>query len=120
MSQSGSLLPSEFSDLEPYAADWVIATEAERNAFRIQRTMDELDAFHNAVFPRLDDLCEYIDQFPLDAMPAPAARLLRLGQMVMEIMPATMVYREPDVPNSVPPEEMHIISPEDPIRIVEG
>ncbi len=119
MSRPDSLLPSEFADLEPYAADWVLASEAERNAFRIRRTMDELDAFHNAVFPRLDDLCEYIDRYPLDAMPAPAARLLRLGQMVMEIMPATMVYREPDVPNSVPPEELRIISPADPIRILE-
>ena len=119
MSQAGSLLPSEFADLEPYAADWVLPTEAQRNAFRIRRSMEELDAFHNAVFPRLDALCDYIDQFPLDAMPAPAARLLRLGQMVMEIMPATMVYRQPDVPNSVAPEEMRIISPDDPIRIVE-
>ncbi len=120
MSQTGLLLPSEFADLEPYAADWVLATEAERNAFRIRRSMEELDAFHNAVFPRLDALCDYIDQYPLDAMPAPAARLLRLGQMVMEIMPATMVYREPDVPNSIPPEEFHIISPDDPVGVVES
>ena len=119
MAQGDPLLPPDFADLERYAADWVLDTEAERNAFRIQRSMDELDAFHNAVFPRLDAICEHIDRYPMDAMSAPAARLLRLAQMVMEAMPATMVYREPDVPNSIAPERMRIISPADPIQVVE-
>ena len=119
MAAADSLLPPEFADLERFAADWALPSEAERNAFRIQRSMDELDDFHNAVFPRLDALCEHIDQYSLDAMPAPAARLLRLAQMVMEAMPATLVYRQPDVPNSIEPERLRIISPDDPIQVVE-
>lgn len=119
MPASHPLLPSQFGELEPYAQDWVLPDERERNAFRVSRSIEELDAFHNAVFPRLDELCDYIDQFSLDAMPAPAERLLRLGQMVMEAMPATLVYREPDVPNSVVHERFHIISPEDPVQIAD-
>ena len=117
MPENGTLLPSEFADLERFAADWALPTERARNNFRVQRSMDELDEFHNAVFPRLDALCDYIDQFELDAMPAPAGRLLRLGQMLMEAMPATLVYRDPDVPNSVAHERFHIISPDDPIQV---
>ena len=120
MTSDASLLPQEFADLERFASDWVFAQEKDRNAFRVARSMDELDDFYATVFPRMDALCEYIDQFQLDAMPPPAARLLRLGQMLMEVIPATEVYREPDVPNSLEFERFHIISPDDPITVMDN
>ena len=49
----------------------------------------------------MDALCEYIDQSTLEAMPRPAERLLRLRLMLMEVVPAVEVYRQPDVPNSL-------------------
>ena len=46
-------LPAEFADLEPFA-DWCLETEAERYAKRLASTMDELQAFYDAAFPRLE------------------------------------------------------------------
>lgn len=120
MTSTATMLPSEFSDLERFAADWVLATETERNAFRVKQSIEDLDDYYQTVFPRMDALCEYIDQYSLDAMPAPAARLLRLGQMLMEVVPAAEVYRQPDVPNSIAFERFHIISPDDSVKVVEN
>jgi len=46
--------PADFAELEPFA-DWSLATESERYAKRLSSTMDELQAFYDAAFPRLAD-----------------------------------------------------------------
>ena len=114
----GPLLPAEFSDLERFAENWALDTERERNAFRVQQSIESLDDYYQTVFPRMDALCNYIDQYSLDAMPPDAARLLRLGQMLMEVVPAAEVYRQPDVPNAFEFERFNIISPDDPVKVI--
>ncbi len=49
-----SVLPADFADLEPFAA-FALETEAERYAKRLASSMDELQAFYDAAFPRLED-----------------------------------------------------------------
>ena len=115
-----SLLPGEFADLERFAAEWALPSESARNQFRVKRAQADLEDFYNTVFPRMDALCEYIDQFSLDAMPRPAGRLLQLGLMLMEVVPAVEVYRAPDVPNSTPHGRFHIISPADPVKMLDN
>jgi len=64
--RTGTMLPPEFSDLEPFAAKWCLATESERFAERLASTMDEMQAFYDAVTPRADAAMTYCDQFPLN------------------------------------------------------
>jgi hypothetical protein len=66
MSTTSVTLPAEFADLEPFA-DWALPTEGERYAKRIASTMDELQAFYDAAFPRSEAAATYLDQFPMDA-----------------------------------------------------
>ena len=73
------LLPAEFSDLEPYAAIWCLATERERFAQRMASSMDEIQAFYDAFFPRAEEAIAYCDTFPLDEMPDDAEHLLQLA-----------------------------------------
>lgn len=113
MCDGQKFLPNQFSELERYCPDWIVDSEKERYRFRVNRTMEELDEFYNAVFPRMDDLAEYIDQYEINAMPVQAMALLRLGQMLMEVSPAVITYRQPDVPNSIDFERFHVISPAD-------
>jgi len=61
---SATLLPSEFSDLERFAAKWCLPTERERYATRLASTMDEMQAFYDAAMPRADAAMTYLDQFP--------------------------------------------------------
>ena len=113
MSKQRRFLPPEFSELERFCPTWIIAGERDRYRFRVGRPLAELEDFYHAVFPRLDELSEYIDRFSVAAMSPQAVHLLRLGQMLMEVSPAVLVYRQPDVPNSISFERFHVISPDD-------
>src|SRR5580704_18508512 len=68
-------LPPEFADLEPFA-DWCLATEAERFGKRLASSMDDMQAFYDAAFPRLGEILAYLDQLDLAALPDDAGRLL--------------------------------------------
>ena len=73
-----SLLPPDFAELEPFAATWSLPTEPERWAQRLASTMDEMQAFYDACFPRAEDAIAYCDRFDLHDMPDDVARLLQL------------------------------------------
>ena len=95
-----ALLPSEFGDLEPFAADWCLPTERERFAKRMSSSMDEMQAFYDAFFPRAEAAIAYCDQFPLDELPEDAERLLQLlYSLVMASFPVE-AWRQPHVPDS--------------------
>ena len=92
-------LPEAFSDLEPFA-DWSLPTERERYAKRLSSTMDELQAFYDAAFPRLEDALTYLEQFDLDALPEEAAQLLWLCYSLVNVSFPVEVWRQPRVPDS--------------------
>ena len=92
-------LPPEFAELEPFA-EWALATEAERYAKRLASTMDELQAFYDAAFPRLEEATTYLDQFPLDALPDDATHLLWLCYSLVNASFPVEVWRQPRVPDS--------------------
>jgi hypothetical protein len=92
-------LPAEFSDLEPYAG-WGLPTERERYARRLASTMDELQAFYDAAFPRLDDAAAYLERFELSALPDDAKRLLWVFASLVTVSFPVEVWRQPRVPDS--------------------
>src|SRR5262249_42396534 len=75
---STPLLPTEFADLEPFATTWCLVTEPERWAQRLASTMDDLQAFYAACFPRVEAAIVYCDRFDLHDLPDDATRLLQL------------------------------------------
>jgi hypothetical protein len=82
------MLPDEFSDLEPFAAKWCLATEAERYSERLATSMPDMQAFYDAIMPRAEEAIAYCDKFPLDDMPDDARSLLHLlYSMVMVSFP---------------------------------
>ena len=94
------LLPPEFSDLEPFARTWCLANEPERYAKRLASTMDEMQVFYDAFFPRAEEAIAYCEKFSLDDMPEDAERLLQLlYSLVMASFPVE-AWRQPHVPDS--------------------
>jgi len=91
------ILPPAFSDLEPFAATWCLASEPERWARRQQSPMAELQAFYDACFPRAEEAIAYCDQFPIDEMPEDAERLLQLLHSLVMVSFAIEVWRQPEV-----------------------
>jgi hypothetical protein len=95
-----ALLPAEFADLEPFAEKWCLGTETERFAQRMASSMDEIQAFYDAFFPRAEAAIVYCDKFPLDDMPGDAQRLMHLlYSLVMASFPVE-AWRQPNVPDS--------------------
>jgi hypothetical protein len=94
-----TLLPAEFADLEPFAGTWCLATEPERWARRMASSMDEMQAFYDAFFPRVEEAIAYCDRFPLDDLPDDVTRLLQLIHSMSMVSFPIEVWRQPDVVN---------------------
>ena len=94
-----SILPTDFADLEPFA-DWSLETEAERYDKRLASTMDEIQAFYDAAFPRLEAILAHLDSFELTSLPEPERRLLWLTYSLVNASFPVEVWRQPRVPDS--------------------
>lgn len=92
---NSSLLPAEFAELEPFAKTWCLSTERERWAQRLTSTMDELQTFYDACFPRAEGAIQYCDQFDLQNMPDEAVRLLQLLYSLALVSYPIEVWRQP-------------------------
>lgn len=95
-----SLLPAPFADLEPFAAVWCLPTERERYDRRLASTMDELQAFYDAAFPRVEEAIAYCDGFPLDEMPGEVVHLMQLIYSLIVVSMPVEAWRQPHVPDA--------------------
>jgi len=92
-------LPPDFAHLERFA-DWAVPTERARYAKRMASTMEELQDFYDAAFPRIDDALAYFEQFSVDALPEDGKHLLWLYCALMTASFPVEVWRQPRVPDS--------------------
>jgi hypothetical protein len=85
-------LPEGFSDLEPFI-DWALERERGRTEKREASTMDEVRAFYDAVFPRMEEIVAHLDAFPFDALPEKEERLFLLTLSLVEVSNLVERYR---------------------------
>ncbi|GAA3207487.1 hypothetical protein [Actinocorallia longicatena] len=88
------LLPPAFAGLEPYAATWCLATEAERYARRQASTMPVLREFYDACFPRLEEAIAHCDAHPLDDLPDDVLRLLQLVYSLVMVSMSVEIFQQ--------------------------
>jgi len=96
-----ALLPPEFAELEPFAERWCRATEPERWAARLSSSMDDMQAFYDAILPRVTEAIAYCDEFPLHDMPDGAVHLLRLIYSFVIVSFPVELWRQPYVPDTL-------------------
>lgn len=65
----------EISGLESHLAAWGLPTTEKRLAKRLSSNMEEVRSFYDAMLPRLPEFIEYLNQFPLDAIPQEAHQI---------------------------------------------
>lgn len=92
-------LPEPFAELEAYS-EWCLQSEGERYAKRLASSMDEMQAFYDAAFPRLPEMLEYLDALALDDLPEDATRLLWLCYSLVNISFPIEVWRQARVPDT--------------------
>jgi hypothetical protein len=95
-----ALLPAQFSALEPFVGEWCLDSEPERYAKRLASTMDEIQAFYDAIFPRAEEAICYLEKFPLDNLPEDAFRLLKLLYSLILISFPVEIWRQPYIPDT--------------------
>ena len=100
---SKSQLPAQFEDLEPFAG-WALPDEVGRGRKRASSPMDEIQAFYDAMLPRMEAVMGFLNAFPLDELPPEAGRLLHMVLSLAEIGPAVEFYGEPRVIDGFPTE----------------
>ena len=95
-----TLLPSQFSEYEPWAAEWCLATESERYARRVATPPQELQAFYDAFYPRAQEALDYLDQYSLDDLPDDALNLLRLFYSLVMVAGAVETWGQGRIPDT--------------------
>lgn len=102
-------LPPGFEALQPYAATWgKLTSQEERYLLRQHSSMEELRAYYDAAAPRLDEIFDHLDRFPMDALPASEALLYRTALGLTEAAMAIEVFNQPCVPYAPFPHKMAI------------
>jgi hypothetical protein len=94
-------LPQGFEELEPLASKWAVATLAERQVVRRRSTTEELQAFYDAMLPKLEAALDLADKYPLGKMPPDVERLFFMALSLAEVAPHIELYGgNPEVPYS--------------------
>ena len=94
-------LPSEFSSLQRLVADWAIEDGHERYLKRVNSSMDEIQAFYDAVFPQAEEAVAYIDKFDYaEPLPEDVANLRNLLYSLITVSLAVELWKQPRVKHS--------------------
>jgi hypothetical protein len=93
-------LPPAFAELEPFAPKWCLATERERWAERASTSIEEMQVFYDAIYPRVTEAIAYCDTFALDALPGDAVHLLQLIYSFVIVSFAVELWRQPFPPDT--------------------
>jgi hypothetical protein len=94
-------LPSDFSLLEHLVPDWAIEDGHERYLKRVNSSMDEIQAFYDAVFPQAEEAVAYIDKFDYsEPLPEDVANLRNLLYSLITVSLAVELWKQPRVKHS--------------------
>lgn len=93
-------LPDEFSELEQYVEKWAQPTAQERYDVRLASTMEEMDAFYDAMTARGEEAIEYLDRFDLDELTDEQLNLLWLLCSLSAVSFAVDCFKQPHVPDT--------------------
>ena len=94
-------LPHEFSSLEHLVSEWAIEDGHERYVKRVNSSMDEIQAFYDAVFPQAEEAVAYIDKFDYaEPLPEDVANLRNLLYSLITVSLAVELWKQPRVKHS--------------------
>lgn len=94
-----STFPADFADLEPFA-DWALPSEFDRYAKRLASSQDELQAFYDVAFPKLQESTDYLKSVGIDGISDEDQNLLWLFCSLVTVSFPVEVWGQPRVPES--------------------
>ena len=99
-------LPTDFAALDEFEQQWALATEAERQAARLDSDMQDITAFYTAMQARIDAILTLLaDQDP-GSLPDDLKPLFYLTLSYCEVAPAVELFNQPAVVDGFEPRRM--------------
>jgi hypothetical protein len=94
-------LPEQFAVLQPLVDEWAIEDGHARYAKRVSSSMQQIQAFYDAVFPHAPAALAYLDQFDYaHPLPESAAALRNLLFSLITVSLAVELWKQPRVKHS--------------------
>jgi hypothetical protein len=95
-----NLFPAQFAALEAIAGPWAIASANARYLKRLNSSMDEMQAFYDAVFPRANEMLAYCNGFDINDPPEQVKALINMLYSLIAVSFPVEVWKQPRVPDS--------------------
>jgi hypothetical protein len=112
---SEPLLPPEFADLDPFVADWALATEQARQRHRVASGIEAVRHFYDALLPRMPAVFDYFAKVPhgdLDRLAPAQRRLFQLAAAFYEAShPIEMKWQRTDIDDAFPLDRLGFLPP---------
>ncbi len=94
------LFPAQFADLEAIAGPWAIASNDARYVKRLNSSMDEMQAFYDAVCPRANEILAYCNGFDINDPPEQVKALMDVLYSLIAVSFPVEIWKQPHVPDS--------------------
>ncbi len=82
---TAQLARPNLAGMEADIAAWGLPTTEDRLAKRLKSSMHEIRRFYDAMLPRLPEVIEYLNQFPLQSIPEQDQPMARAALAMCEI-----------------------------------
>jgi hypothetical protein len=92
-------LPAAFADLAPFAG-WALPGEHARYRKRLASTMDEMQAFYDAMLPRLQAVLDHLEARSMDELTEEDRHLVWLACAFVNVSFPVECWRQPNVPDA--------------------
>jgi len=92
-----------FNELDFFTKAWGLPTTHDRLVKRLESTFEELKEFHAAMTPRLDEIIEFLNQFPTDDIPERYQALSFMALAMCEVDDAVSKWGSPTSPAAASP-----------------
>lgn len=100
---TASVLPSGFEDLASWASEWALTNEQDRYRKLHSVRFEELRRFYEAMYPRMSEVLEFLDEYEVDALTGDAKTLFNLAMTFAETAhPVDLGWKDVDFPDAYP------------------
>ena len=108
-------LPAGFEDLARFVPGWALPAEYDRHEKRLALSIEEVRAFYDALFPRMEAVMAHLQRLPADALESLGEDERNLFYLAMGFMemshPVDLGWKGVDIEDSYPIRRIDFLPP---------
>jgi len=104
--------PAGFENLARFAPDWVLHNPMEKQTKRAERSLAEVKAFNDDLYPEIERIIDYLKELPMDRLSQEDKNLYCLAATWMEMShPVDLRWKDTDERDVFPFERIRLVEP---------